>query len=145
VGVIPAVVLETSAAIAYLNGEAAWEEIERLLRLAAGKKISVLMSDFAWREIKPHPAHDTLRLERLRSVADPLPKVARVGECVPRLPSCSSALRAPSAVLPLSHREQALRLADALQLVLAAVIEGDSRRGTGQAPHGVRHQHLSRD
>ncbi len=81
-GRVPAVALETSAAIAYLNGEAEWEEVEELVRLAEGAKISILMSDFTWREIKPHPAHDTVRLERLRRVGEPLPKVARVGEWI---------------------------------------------------------------
>ena len=79
---VPAVALETSAAIAYLNGEAEWDEVEELVRLAEGAKISILMSDFTWREIKPHPAHDTVRLERLRRVGEPLPKVARVGEWI---------------------------------------------------------------
>lgn len=81
-GGIPAIALETSAAIAYLNGEDEWEEVEELVRLAEGAKISILMSDFTWREIKPHPAHDTVRLERLRSVGEPLPNVARVGEWI---------------------------------------------------------------
>src|SRR3989337_1922053 len=44
-----------------------------------------------------------------------------------------------SAIGPLSHRVQALRVGDALQHVLAAVVERHPRRRAGETPPGVRH------
>src|SRR3990172_7570353 len=49
-----------------------------------------------------------------------------------------------SAIGPTSHREQALRLFDALQPVLSPVVERHPRRRAGETPHGVRHEHLTR-
>ncbi len=76
----PTIVLETSAAIAYLVNEPEWEDIERLLALAEAARIQLVMSEFAWSEIKPGHKHRRDRLERLQNVAQPIPKVARVGE-----------------------------------------------------------------
>src|SRR3990170_4715699 len=49
-----------------------------------------------------------------------------------------------SAIGTSSHREQPLWLSDALQLVLAPVLEADTRRRAGKTPHRVRHEHLAR-
>src|SRR3990170_5690403 len=49
-----------------------------------------------------------------------------------------------SAIGPPSHREQPLRVGDALKGLLAAVVERHARRGAGKRAHRVRHQHLAR-
>src|SRR3990170_1324891 len=43
-----------------------------------------------------------------------------------------------------SNHEQSLRVGDALQLVLAALLERHARRRASQTPDSVRHQHLAR-
>jgi len=74
------IVLETSAAIAYLTNEPESADIERLVALAEAGRIQLLMSEFAWSEIEPGHQHPADRLERLASIAHHIPKVARVGE-----------------------------------------------------------------
>jgi hypothetical protein len=77
----PKIVLETTAAIAYLASEPEWPDVETLVALAEAGKIGLLMSEFAWSQIDPEHEHRRDRLERLRNVADHMAKVARVGEC----------------------------------------------------------------
>jgi predicted nucleic acid-binding protein len=74
------IVLETSAAIAYLTNEPESADIERLVALAEAGRIELLMSEFAWSEIERGHQHRADRLERLASIAHHIPKVARVGE-----------------------------------------------------------------
>jgi hypothetical protein len=75
--VLPAVVLETSAAIAYLKSEPEAPDVESLLRLAEAGKIKILMSKFAWEEIKPD-RQPLEKLGRLRDLAEHLPNVFRL-------------------------------------------------------------------
>ena len=77
---LPAIVLETSAAIAYLGSEPEWPDVEGLVQLAEQERVVLFMSDFAWNEIRPHRTHDKHRLNRLKKTARIIPKVARLGE-----------------------------------------------------------------
>lgn len=74
----PTIVLETSAAIAYLAREPGSRDVEGLLGLAEAGRIRIDMSDFAWLEIDKsrHPAD---RLKRLSNLAGVIPNVARLG------------------------------------------------------------------
>ena len=76
----PEIVLETSAAIAYLADEREWADVERLVVLAEAGRIRLLMSESAWGEIEPGHEHRRDRLQRLKKIAHHIPKVARVGE-----------------------------------------------------------------
>src|SRR3990172_129329 len=79
-----------------------------------------------------------------------------VGICTSGMPSPSvqKAMLTPSFVLAYwmrgsaigstSHREQPLRVGDALKGLLAPVVEGHSSRRPRQSTHGVRYQHLAR-
>src|SRR3990170_319745 len=49
-----------------------------------------------------------------------------------------------SAIGSTSHREQPLRVGDALKGLLASVVEGHSSRRPRQSTHRVRHEHLAR-
>jgi hypothetical protein len=75
------VCLETSCIIGFLNGEPDCQAIEVLLNLADTGYIELSVSDFAWEEIyQPISELGKREIQRLRRVANPMPKVARIGE-----------------------------------------------------------------
>jgi hypothetical protein len=76
---LPAVMLETSVAMAHLKGEPEALTIEMLLALAEAGAIRILMSDYARREIVPSRQPEG-KLSRLYSVAELVPNVARIGD-----------------------------------------------------------------
>ena len=75
--------LETSCIIGFLKGEPDCEPIERLLTLAVTGDLEFFVSTFAWEEqYKPLDELGKHRKEQLERLANPSPKVARLGEWV---------------------------------------------------------------
>jgi hypothetical protein len=78
----PVVILETSAALAYLNMECESAAVGKLVQLAERSKIVLLMSDFAWQQTDSARYQDSDRYARLAALVEHLPKVARLDEWV---------------------------------------------------------------
>ena len=75
--------LETSAIIGFLNDEPDCQAVEKLLILAETSQIELFVSSFAWEETyKPLNESASSKKERLARLANPSPKVARIGELV---------------------------------------------------------------
>jgi hypothetical protein len=75
--------LETSAIIGFCKDEPDCQPIERLLTLAENYQVEILISNFAWDEqYKPLDELGNSRKERIARLANPSPKVARIGEWV---------------------------------------------------------------
>ena len=75
--------LETSCIIGFLKGESDCQPIDKILTFAETGQLELFVSDLAWEEIhKPLDEIGNRRKERLKSLTNHLPKVARIGEGV---------------------------------------------------------------